>query len=75
MMKISGIRRQANINDDILVEQVDNFIAKNFAQIVDENSEFTHLPLIKVLIKPLNEEDQFINLIYKSFAGSLNFEN
>nr|CDP96048.1 BMA-TAG-147, isoform a [Brugia malayi] len=43
-----GIRRQANINDDVLVEQVDNFIAKNFAQIVDENPGFTHLPLIKV---------------------------
>ncbi|VDK62487.1 unnamed protein product [Onchocerca ochengi] len=48
VMDCIGIRRQANINDDVLVEQVDNFIAKNFAQIVDESPEFTHLPLIKV---------------------------
>lgn len=55
-MENLGIRRQANINDDVLVEQVDNFIAKNFAQIVDESPEFTHLPLIKVLMKSLNLE-------------------
>ncbi|VDO27339.1 unnamed protein product [Onchocerca flexuosa] len=48
VMDCIGIRRQANINDDVLVEQVDDFIAKNFAQIVDESPEFTHLPLIKV---------------------------
>lgn len=59
-MRISGIRRQANINDDVLVEQVDNFIAKNFAQIIDKSPEFTHLPLIKVLVEPLNEGDKFI---------------
>ncbi|EFO17675.1 hypothetical protein LOAG_10824, partial [Loa loa] len=48
VMDCIGIRCQANINDDVLVEQVDNFIAKNFAQIVDESPGFTHLPLIKV---------------------------
>uniref|UniRef100_A0A915Q2E5 BTB domain-containing protein n=1 Tax=Setaria digitata TaxID=48799 RepID=A0A915Q2E5_9BILA len=48
IMDCIGIRCQANINDDVLVEQVDSFIAENFAQIVDESPEFTHLPLIKV---------------------------
>ncbi|VDM10693.1 unnamed protein product [Wuchereria bancrofti] len=56
VMDCIGIRRQANINDDVLVEQVDNFIAKNFAQIVDENPGFTHLPLIKVRLI-LNSDD------------------
>ncbi|KAL3989587.1 Kelch motif family protein [Acanthocheilonema viteae] len=56
VMDCIGIRRQANINDDALVEQVDNFIAKNFAQIIDESPEFTHLPLIKVHLI-LNTDD------------------
>ncbi|CAG9536915.1 unnamed protein product [Cercopithifilaria johnstoni] len=56
VMDCIGIRRQANLNDDVLVEQVDNFIAKNFAQIVDESPEFTHLPLIKVRLI-LNTDD------------------
>ncbi|KAM3728290.1 Influenza virus NS1A-binding protein [Dirofilaria immitis] len=56
VMDCIGIRRQANINDDVLVEKVDHFIAKNFAQIVDESPGFTHLPLIKVRLILSNDD-------------------
>ncbi|VDM95034.1 unnamed protein product [Thelazia callipaeda] len=59
IMDCIGIRRQANIHDDVLVEHVDNFIAENFARIVDESPEFTHLPLIKVrLILSIRDTEQ-----------------
>ncbi|VDK59419.1 unnamed protein product [Gongylonema pulchrum] len=54
--RMTGIRRQASINDDILVEKVDHFIARNFAKIVDESPEFTLLPCIKLrLILGVND--------------------